>query len=948
LTSAFALSPALYGNVSLAAETGPSQAATAAQLAETVDEIVVTGTRIIREGYAAPTPLSVIDKAALENRADPNLAVLIAEMPAFSGNGPGSTNSTSLGQSGNGQSNVNLRNLGALRTLVLLDGYRTVGSSASGQNVDISSYPQQLVSRVEVVTGGASAVYGSDAVAGVVNFILDKKFNGVKADVSTGVTSYGDGANYSVKMSGGFGFAGGRGHVLLSGETERNFGSDGDGGRAWNREGVQVFTNPTYTATNGEPNLLLMSHVGITGGTNGGIVVSAGALKGVAFGQGGLPYQFQLGTLTNASQTVGGDWETTDRRMYFQMIQNENRQNLFGRVDYDLNDNVQVFAQSFWTSSSEGGVVSPGYRLNATGPIIKIDNAYLPASVKAAMTTAKLTQIQIGTWNADMGPQIADNLRVTNQNIVGAKGKFDSFGKTWNWDVHGSYGVSKPTIRFYNSFGITNYNKATDAVVNPLTGAIVCRVKLTNAADPCSPWNPLGVGVNASNSAGLAYMQQGGSYSKNEITQKVYAASITGEPFSVPAGPVSVAISGEHRTESVLNQPDALSVLVDRNAANISVLEGQQSVSEAALETVVPILRGLAFAQNLDINAAARYTNYELAGQVTTWKVGATFSPIDDLRFRVTRSRDIRAPNLQELFQPSAFSVGTVKDPFTNTQPTSRTITSGNAQLLPEKADTLGVGVVVSPRFLDGFTASVDYWEVKLQGGIGTVATQKIIDYCYNGVHPEFCPSIIRVNGAISQVNGQYINIAGQEISGVDVEASYKFQVEKLFSSWQGGLSLHTNASFYLHNYQDDHIAPVSDHVGENNGSSGPPKMRLTATATYQLDPISLSLTARAVTPGTLNSEYIECTTGCPTSTADHYTISDNHLPGMVYLDVNARYNFQMGSKNVTAYFSAKNIFNRDPPAIGTSSNYGNLALGASALYDVLGSVYRLGLRTQF
>jgi outer membrane receptor protein involved in Fe transport len=298
LTSAFALSPVLYGNISLAAEAGPSQAATAAQLAETVDEIVVTGTRIIREGYAAPTPLSVIDKAALENRADPNLAVLIAEMPAFSGNGPGSTNSTSLGQSGNGQSNVNLRNLGALRTLVLLDGYRTVGSSASGQNVDISSYPQQLVSRVEVVTGGASAVYGSDAVAGVVNFILDKKFNGVKADVSTGVTSYGDGANYSVKMSGGFGFAGGRGHVLLSGETERNFGSDGDGGRAWNREGVQVFTNPTYTATNGEPNLLLMSHVGITGGTNGGIVVSAGALKGVAFGQGGLPYQFQLGTLT--------------------------------------------------------------------------------------------------------------------------------------------------------------------------------------------------------------------------------------------------------------------------------------------------------------------------------------------------------------------------------------------------------------------------------------------------------------------------------------------------------------------------------------------------------------------------------------------------------------------------------------------------------------------------
>jgi len=260
---------------------------------EAVEEVVVTGTRIVREGYEAPTPLSVIDSAALENRSDTNLAVLVTQMPAFSGAGGIAGNTSSFSSATPGLNLLNLRNLGANRTLVLLDGNRAVAASNTGQGVDIASFPSQLVSRVDIVTGGASAVYGSDAVAGVVNFVLDKTFTGVKGDVSYGMTNYSDKKSWAAQLSAGFGFANDRGHVLLSGEATHDGGTNGDGGRQWNRVGYQGITNPLYGTTAGlstsVPQLLMRTKVGRNDETPGGIIVS-GPLKGIAFGLGGVPY----------------------------------------------------------------------------------------------------------------------------------------------------------------------------------------------------------------------------------------------------------------------------------------------------------------------------------------------------------------------------------------------------------------------------------------------------------------------------------------------------------------------------------------------------------------------------------------------------------------------------------------------------------------------------------
>jgi len=923
-----------------------SSAPASAPSPEDLEEVVVTGSRIVREGYEAPTPLAVIGAEQLANRPDPNLAVLVAEMPAFSGSGVSASTSGGLSSGTSGQSNANLRSLGAARTLILLDGQRTVGSSVSGQNVDISSYPQQLVTRIDIVTGGASAVYGSDAVAGVVNFVLDKDFTGVKGDISGGLTVYGDMMNYAVKLSAGFPFANGRGHVLLSGEENYNNGTDGDGGRKWNRTGHYIMLNPAYTATNGQPNQLVLDRVGFTGGTYGGMVQS-GPLKGLAFGQGGVPYKFNYGPLTSNSNTQGGDWIATDYREFYQMGFEAHRQNVFTRISYDISDDVNFFVQSSWTSSREQGTVSPPQRLNNTGPAIRVDNAYLPASVRAAMIAANVTTIQIGTWNYDMGDHYADNLRITLQNSVGLDGRFNAFNTDWNWNAYASYGISRPLLHFYNTFTLANYRLATDAVVHPTTGAIVCRIKLTDPSHPCSPWNSLGIGVNEQNGAGRAYITGEDSQSWNKVQQMVFSASMTGEPFSVPAGPVSLALSAEHRIEDVLNRPDATSVANGHNVANLPVLDGRQSVTEGAIETVVPLVSGASFADNWDISAAVRATSYSLAGYVTTWKVGTTFAPSSDIRFRVTRSRDIRAPNIQELFQPTAFSLGTLRDPVTNTTPTVNQFATGNPDLAPEKADTIGVGVVLSPGFIEGFTASVDYWNVKLKGGIGTVSSQNIIDYCVNGLRPEFCPGITRTNGVIAEVRRKFFNIAEQDLKGIDVEASYRFGMGDVIDGLEGDVRLHGNATFYLRNYEDNKLTPASNQVGVNNGG-GPPNWRMNFTMSYDLDPVNVSFTGRMLSSGLLNAEWIECQSGCPTSTANNVTVNNNRLPGAFYLDANLSYGFDVGDARSTAYFSVKNIFNRDPARIPTVSNYINVATGVAGIYDIFGTVFRAGLRFSY
>ncbi|MSO72868.1 MAG: TonB-dependent receptor [Rhodospirillaceae bacterium] len=912
-----------------------------------IEELVITGSRIIREGYQAPTPLSVVSTEALQAAPTSNIATFLNTMPVFSGSTQPVNGQMNVGPGTSGANVLNLRGLGTVRTLVLLDGQRSVGSLNNG-GVDIGGLPQQLINRVDVVTGGASSVYGSDAVAGVVNFILDRQFTGVKGEVSGGVTSYGDQKNWKVALSAGLPFAGDRGHLLLSGELSNDDGVvKGTNGRDWNSVGYQDMLNPAYGTGPGQstsvPHHLILSGVGAASATFGGVILS-GPLKGTAFGPGGVPYQYHYGDLVSYPFMRGGDWKSSEVQLNPDLAQlwpAESRQNVFARAAYDVTDDLNVFLQVSWASAYTLGTCCPIF-MPGNGPTIKADNAFIPASVKAQMTALGVTQFQIGTNNLDLGAIRSENRKMTNRQVIGANGGFNAVDTRWTWDAYFQYSYSRNSTNGLNNIRRPEYFLATDAVVAPAgiagitPGAIVCRSSLANPRNGCIAWNPLGIGVN--NLAASEYLH-GASHTNTHMDQLVWAASVQGEPVSNWAGPVSVSANLEHRLEKINAVVDPVGVAQGWFAGNFAAVVGKYNVTEGALETIVPIANDKSWADSWDLNAAVRFTDYSTSGFVTTWKVGTTYVPVPDIKFRITRSRDIRAPNLNDLYSQGSIGMGNTFDPFTNTTPNIRTVTKGNPLLKPEKANTTGIGVVFQPTFFPGFSASVDYWDVYMKGAIATVGIAQAIDLCFRG-NTSYCGAFVRnAAGVITDGVSVGYNQAVQDVKGLDIEASYRTDMENLIAGAPGTISLHGNMTRYLRNYNNNGLSPPTNNVG-----ASPRYWIQTTTLTYEFSPYRISLIGRAVSGGPFNANAIQCTSGCPVSIAPKLTYNYNHLPGTFYLDTAINYALVVNDVQGDLFLNIKNIMNKDPAPVPNPGIEYQIRT-QQGTYDVLGRVFRAGLR---
>lgn len=913
-----------------------------------VQDIIVTGSRIVRDGYKSPTPLSVIGAEQLSSNANANIAQYVTTLPAFAGSASGRSSTTTGAAGTSGINSLNLRALGPTRTLVLLDGHRVTPAVALGY-VDVNSLPQALISRVDVVTGGASATYGSDAVAGVVNFVLNRSLTGLTGEVSSGITNYGDNSSYKVNLAGGTGFANDRGHILVALEQAHDDGIRG-GKREWTRRGRQIIANPAYGTGVGQtttvPRQLVLDNVGYMTAAPGGIVAS-GPLMGTGFGAGGQPYQLNFGDIRADPFMRGGDWATNDLRPTNSIAPEEKRQTAFARANFEVAEALNLYGQFSYVKAYSEADSSPSYMIGSSGPLIRIDNAFLPDSVRARMTALGLSTIRVGTLNADLGINNQVTRRTAMSYQLGGEGKFDMLGSSWSWDAYGQYGQSKNFVSFPTNISRSNYTLATDAV-RTASGAIVCRSTLTNPTNGCSPYNALGTGVNGSNAAGIAFIRSP-SVQNLKVEQTVVAASLTGEPFSTWAGPVSVAFSGEYRKDKAFGTVDANSLIADHIYANYSPIDGSTNVKEAAFETVIPLANGKSWANSWDINGAVRYTSYSLAGDVVTWKAGTTYSPIPDITFRGTASRDIRAPNLQETFLPSTFTRQSLFDPFTSTTPAFEQVTTGNRNLKPEKADTFGVGVVFSPGFFSGFSFSVDYWSINVKDAISIIAAPDVLQLCFSGTNPELCNNITRAApsagqtvGDLQRVVSQNINIASQKVRGLDFESSYRSDLAGI--GLPGRVDIHANFTRYLEDSIDNGVSPRRTQLGENS-LSNPPKWRTTATLGYHLDGFHAGLTGRAFSAGKQFAYYIECATNCPVSTAAHPTINDNYLPGRFYLDLALSYDIKLANaRTVTTFFNVRNLTNRDPGLTITTGNA--FANGGNAvLYDVDGIVFRTGVR---
>lgn len=939
---------------------------TAPEADGSVDQIVVTGSRIVRDGYDAPTPVSVLGQAEIAARIPGNITDLLDLSPAITASGAAATNSGSLSNGFAGVNAVSLRGLGAGRTLILLDGQRSVASTFGGV-VDVNTIPQALVERVEIVTGGASAQYGSDAVGGVVNFILDRRFSGLKLTTDYGVSSRGDGQYGNFTASAGGRLADGRLRVLANAEVFRQSAVDTID-RPWNRPGYLQINNPDYTATNGQPQRLVGAGFAPSTYTAGGLIGS-GPLRGVYFLGDGATGRLTYGQASTASSPymVGGDIATTlaGHAGTNSLLPHEERYGFFGRADYTVSEALEVYAQGA-LNRYEGR--SYYQQTPSTGVVIQADNGFFLSqypSVAAALRAAGATSFTMGTSNAGFPVPGSDNRRTVTRLVAGARGQFDLAEHRLNWDARYQHGQAELHEGLRNVWNLARMALAQDAVIAPAgapagiaPGSIVCRSSLTNPANGCVAIDRLG--TSGPSAAALGYVL-GSPYRHETIRQDVATATLTGDLFSLPGGALSFAAGAEWRREAIGGSvPQAYQPTVNTSTGvttatwlygNFLPNHGSYEVAEGFVELDAPAWRWL------DLNGAVRRADYTTSGGAWSWKLGATLAPVSGLKLRGVYSRDIRAPNLQELFATGTARSNTVSLPASSPVGAGAfsfiETTIGNTSLRPERADTRTIGLVAAPPRLPGLKASIDYFDIRVADAIGTLTAQNVADNCYGLGIASWCSAIQYQGGALSRITVQPYNFARQHERGVDLEASYITSLPLLL--WlPGSVSIRGQATHYLENTIDNGVFPI-DYAGVNGGSlSGTynlPSWAWRVTLSYDRDPVAVSLVARGFSDGVYGNDYVECQSGCPASTVRYRTINSNHIAGAAYFDASVSWKLVVSGAETRLVLAVDNLLDKDPPLIGNGPDGNNWPAYAQTnryLYDVIGRMVRLSATARF
>ena len=910
-------------------------------------EVIVTGSRIVRNGNDAPVPTTVVSAQEIMERNPTNIADYVNQLPSIGqGNSPRST--TLFANATGGANQISARGLGVVRTLVLLDGRRVVGSGLL-PSVDINLLPQNLVQRVDVVTGGASAAYGSDAVAGVVNFILDTKYEGFKGTFNYGQTDRNDGRIVSGDLAFGSAFAGGRGHVLVSGNYYKGDRIDFfDAPRDWFQPGLRLLNNPTWTATNGEAGQIVRTDAGFNS-TPGG-VINAGPLRGTAFGPNGTIQSFIFGPIQQGQTQAGGTIESQPIRGA--LLPDDKHWSVYGRLSYELTDNINAIFEASYAGNDTINWSAVLNRQGAQALNITRDNPFIPLQTQQAMDQAGITSFRMNRLFYDMINRPGEHIGEAGYNrrqdriLAALEGNFLSSGK---WRTYYQRGHSKVWYTRDNNVILDRFALALDVTGNPATngiaglaaGAPICRSTLANRSNGCVPLNVFGEG--SLGAAAIAYVtgEDSGFRTRQDLDVYQHVWSIDGQysPFSTWAGPVSIAAGFEYRKESFSATADQLSIDSRWNVGNFKPGANDYNVKEFFGEVLVPVLKDSPLG-SLELNGAVRRTDYSTSGAVTTWKVGGTYD-IGDLRLRATRSRDIRAPNLNDLFAPTSQFVNAFLD---RSQPNSPmvpniTLTGGNPNLTPEIGDTWTVGGIYQPQWLRGFSASVDWYKIDIRDAIFGVGGQLLIDLCYGfnrPVNSAACNSIVPVPGAVGLAGATLftsgINAQNVAVEGVDYELSYRTDLSRIAASLPGALSLRLLVSQRL---KDETNLPGEDQP-PTLGTFNSLKWRGLLNTTYAVGPSRTTLTTRYLGSGTITNQPETSRTGIP----DEF----NRVDAVWYFDLAQNYDIKIGGRTVTLFGVVENLFDRDPEPIPTSGT----SFGTSPIYDLLGRSYRAGFRFKF
>ncbi|WP_404710028.1 TonB-dependent receptor domain-containing protein [Sphingomonas sp. MMS24-J13] len=902
-------------------------------------EIVVTGSRLANTGFSAPTPVTVVGEQRITALANTNLGDVLVKLPAFRNTTSPVTALAATGSGGNlGARYLDLRGLGANRTLVLVEGRRFVPSSILGA-VDSNLIPALLVKRTEIVTGGASAAYGSDAVSGVVNILLDRELKGIKAQIQRGITEQGDGSSLLVSLAGGFEFAGGRGHLVAGGEYSNEKAVGGCYTRDWCAREYGLVQNPDFR-TNGQAANFISPNVRAATLTAAGIVNGPGALRGLQFNPDGSlgSQRFQYGTFPDIQFMVGGGTYGSNWRLAVPYLRIPiQRYSLFSNLDYDLTDDIKAFVTASYGQSKAQNRGAAFFERALT---IRTDNPYIPQALRAQIP-AGTTSFTFGRYGdftldgRDLKPTNADGKAQSFRIATGLSG---SLGGSWKWDAYYQYGRSDNRILVRNVKNIANFNLAIDVVQGP--NGPICRSTLTNPTNGCQPLNLFGIGQFSEAARNYAF---GTPRIEQHLTQHVGAVSVTGNLAELWAGPLSVATGLEFRQDITRADADAIGQAVGWQYNNGGRYHGKITTKEIFGEASLPLARDWSFAKLLDLNGAVRHTDYSTSGQVTTWKLGLVYEPVTGVRFRGTRSRDIRAPTAQELYNPGGATPGGVTDRTTNVNATVRVRTGGNPNLVPEVATTWTGGVVLTPGgpgWLRPLRLSVDWYDISIKGAVAALAAQQIVDRCFAGA-TDLCALITRgSDGIISEVRALQLNLNRLITRGVDAELDYRLPLG-------AGKSLDFNllGSYVKDLITVDAVGPV-DRAGQTGqqylGALGVPKWNLTATTTLQLGKFSATVENRYIPRGKYDSTLIGPEDPGYSNTLAT-SIASNRIAARFYTNLGLRYLVRPGTRAEVEFYGAiNNLFDRDPPP-----SPGNTGTNPT-LFDTIGRSFQVGIRARY
>jgi outer membrane receptor protein involved in Fe transport len=977
------LSTTMIGGFAALAFAAPAMAQDAPS--QDLDDVIVTGSRIPQTNLVTTSPVTQVTGEDIDVAGVTRVEDLISQLPqAFA-----AQNST-VSNGSSGTATVSLRNLGSSRTLVLIDGRRMGYGSPNDDAADLNQIPEQLVERVEVLTGGASAVYGSDAVAGVVNFIMKKDFEGLQVDAQYGFYQHNndydgvgnlraeiarrgttnaaqfrlpddnvsDGESRSLNVTLGVSSADGKGNLMAyAGYRNNNPILQGDRDYSACALGAPAAARPTTYSCGG------------SGTSFPGRFTDFGTFNStLGTGRTFVPFNADTGNYNFGPLN------------YYQRPDERYTMGAFGR--YEVSDKAEVFAQLMFSDYKSVAQIAPSGNFFST-PDINCGNPLLGAQQRTTIgcTAADVLAdnrrtLYIGRRNVEGGGR-QDSLNYESyRGVVGVRGELSP---GWNYDLAAQFSRVNLSRVYLNDFSTTRLGRALDVV--SVGGVPTCR-SVVNGTDPtCVPYDIFiagGVTQAALNYVQIPLIQTG------ETTQQVVTAAITGDTgWSMPTSSrtVQVAFGAEYRRDYLGSTTDNAFATGDgagQGGPTIGVT-GDADVAEVFGEIQIPLADDQPWAYSASIDAAYRRSEYENLG-TDTYKVGADYAPIEDIRFRASYSRAVRAPNVIELFAAQGFGlfdadrdpcdattgavaancVGTARHQVTAGQSTSGALDSpagqynllggGNPNLNPEEADTYTYGVVWTPSFVPGFNISVDYFDIQVDGLVSTVGALNTLNLCYGSNDAAACGRITRNvggqlwvgTGVVQDLNN---NIGGLATSGLDFNANYAFDLEDMGIANLGSMQLSFVGTLLNELITDTGLGTVSsvyDCAGffANQCGTPNPEYRHRARATW-LTPWDMDLSATWRHYGEVELAVLNAATGTLNNGG---TRLDRYFEAENYLDLAATWQVM---DTVTLRAGVNNVLDDDPQlsySVGTTGN-GNTY---PQVYDSLGRYFFFGVTANF